>query len=376
MSKKISTKQAKPQAVKPQPVKNSTKDPQTMDELMAMGLEKKLSVKKRDTVEGTVINVSSKEILFDIGMKSYGVLADWEMKNAGDLLKTIKVGDKMTAQVISPENDMGYIVLSIRKASQELRWDKLYQAKDKGEDITVTGLEQARGGLLVDVNGLRGFVPSTQFDQESAGEISSFVNKKLKVKVIEVDKAANRLVLSQKASKLGVTPKLQKEKLEKIKPNDVIKGTISGVAPFGVFVDIDGLEGLVHISELAWEKVEDPSSLYMIGDEVEVMVLEVNTNEGKLNLSVKRLTPDPWKNILDRYPVDSNVSGEVMRSAAYGYFVKLEPGVEGLIHISKVTPGEEPKNGQQVECIVEKIDPAKRKISLTFIPKEKPIGYR
>ena len=202
------------------------------------------------------------------------------------------------------------------------------------------------------------------------------ISKKIKVKVLEVDQSLNRLVLSQKASSLGISPEVMKEKLNKVKTSDVLKGTISGVAPFGLFVDVDGLEGLVHISEIAWEKVMNPSSLYKINDKVEVMVIDVNQGEGKLNLSIKRLTPDPWKNILDRYPRDSTISGKIVRLAPYGAFVQLEIGIEGLIHVSKIPTGEEPKVGQAVECIVENVDEVKRKISLTFVPKEKPVGYR
>ena len=175
---------------------------------------------------------------------------------------------------------------------------------------------------------------------------------------------------------MGVTPSLQRERLKKIKQRDILKGVVSGIASFGIFIEIDGLEGLVHISEIAWEKVDNPASIYKIGDKVEVMVLDINNEEGKLNLSIKRLTPDPWKNILDRYPIESTISGKVLRSAPYGYFIQLEPGIEGLLHVSKIIPGQEPKIGDKLECLVERIDTVRRKISLTLVPKEKPVGYR
>ena len=133
---------------------------------------------------------------------------------------------------------------------------------------------------------------------------------------------------------------------------------------------------MVHISEIAWEKVDNPNDTFKVGDTVEVVVLDVNVGEGKLNLSIKRLTPDPWKNILDRYPIESTIKGKVVRSAPYGYFVKLEPGIEGLLHISKVTAGEEPTVGNELECVVENVDVARRKMSLTLVPKAKPVGYR
>lgn len=378
MPKKIKKTASKPsQSSKEIPAKSkSSREPQTMEELLATSGVSIISLKKGVTIEGTVISISPKEILVDIGKKSFGIIAEWELEQVRDYVKQLKIGDKVTAQVINPENDYGYTVLSLRKSSYESRWEMLSDIKEKGEDIEVVGLEPAKGGVLVDWQNLRGFIPSTQLSSEYVMNPAQLINRRIKVKVIEIDPAINRLVLSQKASALGVTPIIQKEKLSKIKQNDIIKGKISGIAPFGIFVDVDGIEGLVHISEVAWEKVENLSEHFKVGNEVEVMVLDINVNEGKLNLSIKRLTPDPWKNILDRYPIEASVSGEVVRSAPYGIFVKLEPGIEGLLHISKITPGKEPKIGDKLECLVEKIDTVKRKISLTLVPTAKPVGYR
>jgi len=358
------------------PKKKSIKEPQTMAELLSMVGDVKIGAKRGDTVEGKVVSVSSREILVDIGKKSFGIVAEWELEQVKEYASSLKPGINIVAQVMNPENDMGYVVLSLRRANFERRWLELDKAKEEGLDLNVSILEVAKGGLLVDWQGLRGFVPYTQLESSFASNPLSLLGKRIDVKVLEVDKSLNRLVVSQKASSLGVTPSVQKEKLDKIKPDDVLKGIVSGVASFGVFVDMDGLEGLVHISEIAWEKVENPASIFKVGDKVDVMVLDVNKEEGKLNLSVKRLTPDPWKNILDRYPIDSTLSGEVVRQAPYGYFIRLEPGIEGLLHISKVTTGDEPKVGENINCMIENIDTVKRKISLTLVPKEKPVGYR
>ena len=358
------------------PVRKSQSEPQTMDELLAIAGGLAISVKRGDTVSGSVVSVGPNEILVDIGKKSFGIIAEWELEQVKDYAATLKPGDKIVAQVTNPENDMGYSVLSLRQASATRRWDVLNQKKESGEDIEVMGLDATKGGLLVDWQGLRGFIPATQFDSNYASNPHSLINRNIKVKILEVDKGMNRLVLSQKAQALGMTPQALKDALAKIKTEDVMAGTISGVAPFGIFVDIDGIEGLVHISEIAWEKVSNPGSMFKVGQSIEVMVLEVNEKEGKLNLSVKRLLPDPWKNILDRYPPDTAVSGKVTRIAPYGAFVKLEPGIEGLIHISKLTGDEMPKEGDEISCMIESIDEVKRKISLTFIPKEKPVGYR
>lgn len=357
-------------------VKSSQKEPQTMDELLVQAGGLNLGIKKGTTVTGTVVSVTPREVLIDIGKKSFGVVASWELEQVKDYAASLAPGDKVTTQIINPENETGYATLSLRKTSSERRWTKLFDIAEKGEDIEVIGLEVAKGGLLVEWQSLRGFVPSTQLDPQAASNPYELISKHIKVKVLEVDSSLNRFVLSQKAATLGISPTVLKEKIGKIKSDDVMNGMVSGVAPFGIFVDIDGLEGLVHISEIAWEKVENPATMYKVGDKVEVVVLDVNKNEGKLNLSIKRLTPDPWKNILDRFPPDSQVSGKVMRIAPYGVFVKLETGIEGLVHISKITAGSEPKAGETIDCIVEKVDPTKRKISLTLVPHAKPVGYR
>lgn len=354
----------------------SQKEPQTMEELLAQTGGLNLGMKKGETVEGTVLSVTPREVLVDIGKKSFGIIANWELEQVKDYAATLKAGDKIVAQVINPENELGYTVLSVRKTSTERRWTILSEKKKSGEDLEVIGLEMAKGGLLVEWQGLRGFIPGTQIDSSYSTNPATLLGKQIKVKVLEVDQSLNRLVLSQKAASLGVSPGLLKERLSKLKTNDTLKGIVSGIAPFGIFVDIEGLEGLVHISEIAWEKVENPANLFKVGNKVEVLVLDVNQDEGKLNLSIKRLTPDPWKNILDRYPPESTVKGKVVRIAPYGVFVHVETGIEGLVHISKIPAGEEPKVGKELECIVEKVDPIKRKISLTLVPKEKPVGYR
>lgn len=367
---------SKPLKSQKEPFGKTQGEPQTMDELLAQSGGITLVMKKGETVNGVVVSASAREVLVDIGRKSFGIVAEWELEQVKEYAASLKVGDKITAQVINPENDAGFATLSLRKTSTERRWTILENAKENGEDIDVTPLEMAKGGLLVEWQSLRGFIPATQLDSESSSNPGMLIGRRMKVKVLEVDQAMNRMVLSQKASSLGISPKILKDRLDKIKPNDSMKGVVSGIAPFGLFVDIEGLEGLVHISEIAWEKVTAPGDFFKVGVKVEVMVLDVNQKEGKLNLSIKRLTPDPWKNILDRYPVDANVKGKAVRSAPYGIFVSLETGIEGLIHISKITAGNEPKIGEDIECIVENVDPIKRKISLTLVPTAKPVGYR
>ena len=190
----------------------STREPQTMEELLNMSGITSFSMKKGTTLNGTIISISSKEILVDIGKKSFGIVAEWELEQVRDYVKQLKVGEKVTAQVVNPENEYGYTVLSLRKASHESRWEMLADIKEKGEDIEVVCIEPAKGGILVDWQALRGFVPTTQLSVEYAMNPVSLINKRIKVKVIEIDSAINRLVLSQQASALGDTPTNQKDR--------------------------------------------------------------------------------------------------------------------------------------------------------------------
>ena len=203
-------------------------------------------------------------------------------------------------------------------------------------------------------------------------------------KVVEVDKDTNRLVFSQRSITEGATLAKQKEVLSALTVGESIQAAITGVVPFGAFaklnIEKDGekhdIEGLIHISEIAWEKVEDPGQYLKVGDSVKVKIIGVDSETGKLTLSLKQLLPDPWEHVLDMFEKDSTVKGTVSRVSPYGIFVTLSPGVEGLIHISKVTPGSEPKAGEEINCLIEDIQPDKRKISLSMTLTEKPIGYR
>ena len=222
VNKKLKTKSSKtPSTLKEKtPIKPAKKEPQTMDELLSQSGDIDYGVKKGDIIEGSLISASSKEILFDIGKKSYGIVAEWELDQIKDYIHNLQPGEKVAGHVISPENDNGYIVISLRRANVENRWTQLTQAKETGTDLEVTGLESAKGGILVDWQGLRGFIPSTQLESGHTISPASLFGKKITVKVLEVDHASNRLVFSQKAAAMGVTPSVQKKMLDKVKPDD------------------------------------------------------------------------------------------------------------------------------------------------------------
>jgi ribosomal protein S1 len=362
----------------------TSKEPQTMEELLAQSSLPIKIFKVGDVVEGIVTEKTSKAIYLDIGGKTEGMVIDREMKAAADFIKQLKVGDKVLAVVTQPENDRGQTLLSLKKAALQKLWQEFEEKLKTGEIIKVRGLQVNKGGLLVEAKGLSGFIPASQFSSALAGKVEELIGKTLEVKVIEVEPTKNRLVFSEKAVSEASLLKEQAEALKKIKVGNILEAEITGVMPFGFFAKVNvgekrkpvTLEGLVHISEISWEKVENPADFYKVGDKVKVKVLGVDKKGGKLNLSIKQLFPDPWEGIEKKYPVDSKVKGTVVRLAPFGVFINLEPGIEGLIHISKIPAEKSFKVGEKVDCFVEFLDKENRRLSLGLVLKEKPIGYK
>ncbi len=356
----------------------------SMEELLKNTGYQLKGLKKGDTVSAVITRISAREIALDTGSKTEGVVMDKEIENYRDMLSKLKVGDTVTAQVIVAENDRGQSVLSIRKALLDKRWTTLSEAQKNSEAVDVVLREPVRGGVLVDYGGIRGYIPMSQLDATLAKQMDKVTGRRIKAKVIEVDAATNRLVFSQRAIAEEAVLAKQRELLDVIAVDSTVEATITGVAPFGAFakfgVEKDGVkhevEGLIHISEIAWEKVDDPNQYLKAADTIKVKIIGVDEKTGKVTLSVKQLLPDPWEHVLDMFEKDSQVKGKVTRTSPYGIFVELTPGVEGLIHISKVIPGTEPKVGEEITCLVEDVKPEARKISLSMALTEKPMGYR
>ena len=360
------------------------------------------SLKRGQDVEGKVISVSKGDILIDVGGKSEGVITGREFAASRDIIATFKAGDSITATVIFPENDAGQIVLSLRKLSGDRRWQELEEKRKNGEDIEVLALEVNRGGVICEYFGLRGFLPSSQLAQMPA-KLDELIGKHVSVRVIEVDRNTNRLIFSQKQPGKQDLEKILK-KLAHVKIGEKYQGTVTAVLPFGIFVEIDAgqlgnlavgslgeknpknlsaqepndqkVEGLVHVSEISWDKIEDATGMFNVGDKLEVMVIAKDETSGRLNLSLKQLIEDPFVEASSHFAQDEEVRGTVARVTPYGVFVTLEANIEGLIHISKIPPEMEFKEGQEVECTIESIDTKARKISLVPIVKEKPVLYR
>jgi len=372
-------------------VKKPVKEPTTMEELLQQTGYTLKGLRKGQKVKGVVTDVTKKMILIDIGAKTEGVVIEKEYELALEMMENLQVGDELEAYVGSPENERGQILLSLRQTVMNKRWELFEQLLKTSEALEVIGLEVNKGGIIVKVQGVRGFVPSSQFGREHLGKLDELQNRAFKVKVIEVDREKNRLIFSEKAVSEQTALAQQSEALKLVKVGDVLEGMVSGIMPFGVFVRANVaevkpkkkpdkedlfLEGLVHISEISWEKVESPGMHFKTGDKIKVKVIGVDEKSARLNLSVKQLTDDPWIKMVDKYPEGSKVKGEITRLAAFGAFVNLEAGVDGLIHISKIPADKEFKVGQTIECFVESVDAEHRRMSLSLALIKKPVGYK
>lgn len=337
-------------------------------------------------VDGTVITVYRNRILVDLGGVSTGVIAGKEAHDSHDTIKTIQPGDTVSAFVLEPENDEGLVVLSLRKASQKKTWQRYIDAFEKQEIIKVRVSEANKGGLLLETDGIKGFIPVSQLapmnyprvnGADSAkilARLQKLVGVDLECRIINIDHETGKLVLSEKAAyreKRAVA-------LGTVKPGTIVKGKISGVVNFGIFVTFDGLEGLVHISEIAWGHVKDPSDYGKLGDPVEVKIIGVEGE--KISLSMKQLTEDPWVQIASKYKEGDIVSGEVNRLEDFGAFVSMSDDINGLIHISDFTEDETESIskymsiGDKVKAKVIVVDTDNRRIGLSTMELTKADG--
>ena len=334
--------------------------------------------KKGQEVKGKITAIKNKAIYIDIGGKTDAMVTGKEFEFVKDYVADLKVGDEIEVQVKSPENDKGQMLVSIRGAASGYGWNYFKEKEKSGGDLTVFAKELNRGGAVVVAPfGFFGFIPGSQIGSKYDGDPDKMMGKKVKVKVLEVDQAKNRLVFSERlVSEPGKVGE-ESDAMENLKIDDIFEAEVVRVEPFGIFVRIVmekgeiklTLEGLVHISEISWEKVDDVTSMYKPKDKIKVKL--INKSEGRLQFSIKRLSEDPWEKIEEKYPKDKEVEGTVVRLASFGALVRLEPGVEGLIHISKLAGSTGLKEGDTVQVYIESIDVAKRKISLGLVNTDK-----
>ena len=344
------------------------------DELLASEGESIKQAVAGDTVDGVVLSVKKHEILIDLGAKGVGLVPRRDASYA----RNLEVGQEVTASVIDAEMEDGYVLLSLRKAVKDKGWDEI-QAKLEAEEIVeVTPCDANRGGLLVEYEGIRGFLPVSQLSAEhyprvgSADKdeilqrLNSLVGKQIKVRILDANKKDNKLIFSEKeAVKDGLAARFAE-----LSVGDTVKGMVTGVVDFGVFVNVDGIEGLVHISEISWERVNNPSDYVKVGDEIEAKIIAIDKE--RLSLSMKQLTEDPWLSEVEKLKKGAKVEGTVTRITPFGAFVQISPAVEALVHVSELGEGNDvdPEKvftlNERKDFTVLDIDKEGRKISLTI----------
>lgn len=343
-----------------------------------------------DIVEGTVVDVRDGLVVVDIGFKSEGIVAGRELKS--DILdwRTLKAEDKIMVYVVKPEDEEGQLILSIRRTQQASAWLNLEKAKRDNDVIESTVVESNNGGLIVEIGkDIRGFIPTSQLDASRVylngvrqvgkdisskvqKRLSSLVGDKISTRIIELDREKNRIILSEKMVTQSRDLEQREKTLNKVKEGDVLEGIVSGITPFGIFVNAEGLEGLVHLSELSWDKVEDIGNLYSVGSKVKVMVIGVSDGGKRVAYSVKRLQKDPWAEAIARYKVGDVVDGLIQKVVPYGAFVRIAEGLNGLIHISELSdklvkdPADIVKVGDNVKVKILSISSTERHLGLSL----------
>ncbi|GAB4113894.1 MAG: 30S ribosomal protein S1 [Roseiflexaceae bacterium] len=333
-----------------------------------------------DTVDGVIMRVDKDEILVDIGSKAEGVVPAREMQSlTGEERSTLYAGGELLVFVVQAEDREGRAVLSIDKARQEKSWRRLQITHEAGEVIEAKVVNYNKGGLLVNLDGVRGFVPASQVSGISRGpetqkqsDMARLVGTSMTLKVIEINRPRNRLILSERQAVQEVREGRKGELLSSLREGDVREGVVTSVCDFGAFVDIGGADGLVHLSEISWSRVKHPSEVLKPGDRVKVYVLSIDGDRKRIALSIKRTQNEPWTTVGDRYQLGQIVEGTITQLASFGAFARIEDGIEGLIHVSEMGDGrvQHPrdvvKEGDPVEVRIIRIDPARRRMGLSM----------
>lgn len=340
------------------------------------------TLKRGDIIEGVVVRIDKDEVLVDIGSKSEGVIPAHEMRDVhGNPTETLHVGDAILVYVLQPENQDGHVVLSLNRAQAEKGWRVAQKQYEEGQIIEAEIIEYNKGGLIANVEGVRGFVPLSQIvDLRSVAGTEESVEERLKamrgrrmfLKVIEINRRRNRLILSERAAAQERRAAQKVRLLAELQEGEIRHGRVSSLCDFGAFIDLGGADGLVHLSELSWGQVGHPSQVLKVGQEVDAVVVGVDRENKKIALSLKRLQPEPWEGIAERYHVGEIVSARITKLASFGAFARIEEGVEGLIHISELSddriahPKGVVKEGDEVQLRIIRIDAARRRLGLSL----------
>jgi len=368
-------------------------EPSTMEELLAEQDADIKSFKHGDVVEGTVVRIDRDEILVDIGAKSEGVVSNRELYGRhAESAPALAVGDVVLVYVLQPESQEGHVVLSLRRAGLERKWRSMQEQFEAGAIIDAPVIDHNKGGLIVDC-GIRGFVPISQIvdfprrpqndqprdaAQEIAEKLQPYVGRKLRLKILEVNRKANRLILSEKVALYEERREKRDELFSSLQVGQKVSGTVRSIAPFGVFIDLGGIDGLVHKSELSWNKVNNPESGYKVGDQVEAEVIDINHERGRISLSIRKLQPDPWHSTVADFKVGDVIDGTVTKLVNFGAFVRVRDGLEGLIHISELShqrvahPGDVVHEGQMLKLRIISLDSERHRLGLSLKQAEEP----
>jgi small subunit ribosomal protein S1 len=338
------------------------------------------TLKYGDVMDGIIMHLDRDELLVDIGSKAEGIVPAKEYSSlTAEEKDKLEVGDNILVFVVQPENPEGHPVVSIDRARQEKSWRKLQEIHEANEVIEAEVTNYNKGGLLVNLDGVRGFVPASQVSEIRGGDESSkqadmarLIGSSLPLKVIEINRHRNRLILSERQAIQERRDVMKERLIEELKEGEIRKGRVSSICDFGAFVDIGGADGLVHLSELSWSRVRHPSELLKIGQEVDVYVLGINSQEKKIALSIKRTQAEPWSRVATSYEVGKLVRGTVTQVVNFGAFARIEDGIEGLIHVSELAderiqhPKQVVQEGQELILRIIRIDPQRRRMGLSL----------
>lgn len=349
----------------------------TMDDLLASADSSTKQLITGDTVTGTVLSLRKHEVLIDLGAQGVGFVPRREV----GFSRSLKEGDEVTASIVDTELDNGYSLLSLRKAAKDRGWEEVAAKQESGEIIEVTPYDANRGGMLVEYEGVRGFLPVSQLSAEHYPRVGSsdkdeilqrlnaLIGQALKVRILDTDRKANKLIFSEKeAVKDGLV-----ERFQSLKIGDAVKGVVTGVVDYGAFVNVDGIEGLIHISEISWERVSNPGDYVKVGETIEAKIISIDKD--RLSLSIKQLTQDPWLDEVAKFKSGETVEGTVTRITPFGAFVQISPAVEALVHVSELGDGDnaDPEKvfmlNERKNFVILDIDKDNRKISLSLSKK-------
>lgn len=358
-------------------VKETELEQKKEQEALMSQLENQVVPKPSDTLVGKVIEMSKNAVYIDLGQYGIGVVRGKELWESLDVYGELNVGDEVEATILEMENEENILELTFRKATKKEVWDELNEKRDKREIITVKIQSANKGGLLTTLFGIPAFMPVSQLtpehyprveggDQDKIlSKLQSFIGKKMKIQIVTADPKDEKLIISEKEAAFTK----QKEKIGNVKVGDVVEGEVSGIVDFGIFVKFDGLEGLVHISELSWQRVDDPANLVKIGDKVKAEIIGIE--DSKITLSIKKLQKDPWIEAVKKYKVGQLVKGIVKEVKPFGIFIQLDKDIHGLVHVSELPfniadAKKELVMGSEKEFRILSIEPGEHRLGLTL----------